>query len=195
MVLRLECIVVVLAVTANVFAAVDCDRACLKTTRDQYLNAVIKHDASAAPLLIGFRQTENATVVKLGNGVWKTITGLGKVQRRYVDAISGQAGYFGIVEENGAPAIATLRLKVENRKITEAEWVISRKGDPGLNGPAGGNGVTMAGRGAAPRGGGGPGTVRDCTSGLETINIQNVAARRLWTRKPVWFWQWRCSFE
>ena len=36
----------------------------------------------------------------------------------------------------------------------------------------------MAGRGAAPRGGGGPGTVRDCTSGLETINIQNVAARR-----------------
>ena len=39
------------------------------------------------------------------------------------------------------------------------------------------NGVTMAGRGAAPRGGG-PGAVRDCTSGLETINIQNVAARR-----------------
>jgi len=235
MVLRLACIVVVLAVTANVFAAVDCDRACLKTTLDQYLNAVIKHDASAAPLLIGFRQTENATVVKLGNGVWKTITGLGKVQRRYVDAISGQAGYFGIVEENGAPAIATLRLKVENRKITEAEWVISRKGDPGLNGPAGGNvfdadnliaspppervipkdgrmsretmiatansyfdgitthdgsiimaypgcsrlenGVTMTGRGAGPRGGAAAG-VTDCTSGLETINIQNAAARR-----------------
>ena len=39
------------------------------------------------------------------------------------------------------------------------------------------NGVTMAGRGAAPRGGGASG-VRDCTSGLETINIQNVAARR-----------------
>jgi len=74
--------------------------------------------------------------------------------------------------------VVTLRLKVDNRKISEAEWVISRKGDPGLNGPAGGNGVTMAGRGAAPRGGGGPGTVRDCTSGLETINIQNVAARR-----------------
>src|SRR5213594_4677989 len=84
----------VLGFTGNLFGANDCDRACLKTTLDQYLNAVIKHDASAAPLLIGFRQTENATVVKLGNGVWKTITGLGKVQRRYVDAISGQAGYF-----------------------------------------------------------------------------------------------------
>src|SRR5438876_4255996 len=115
MVLRLACIVVVLAVTANVFAAVDCDRACLKTTLDQYLNAVIKHDPSAAPLLIGFRQTENATVVKLGNGVWKTITRFGKVQRRYADAFSGQVGYWGIVEENGAHALETLRLKVETR--------------------------------------------------------------------------------
>ena len=222
-------------VSVNLFAA-DCDRACLKTTLDQYLNAVVKHDPSAAPLLIGFRQTENATVVKLGTGLWKSVTNLGKVQRRYFDAVSGQAGYFGLIEESGAPAIVTLRLKVDNKKITEAEWVISRKGDPGLNGPAGGNvfdidnlianpppertlpkdarmaresmiavtnsyfdgitthdgsiimaesgcprnenGVTMTGRGAAPRGGAAASSVRDCTSGLETINIQNVAARR-----------------
>ena len=30
----------------------------------------------------------------------------------------------------------TVRVKVENRKIAEAEWLIARKGDPGLNGPA-----------------------------------------------------------
>ena len=36
-----------------------------------------------------------------------------------------------------AGAIVTLRLKVEDRKITEAEWVVNRKGDPGL-GPLGG---------------------------------------------------------
>jgi hypothetical protein len=40
------------------FAATDCDRACLKTALDQYLNAVIKHDPSAAPLFVAFRQTE-----------------------------------------------------------------------------------------------------------------------------------------
>ena len=28
-----------------------------------------------------------------------------------------------------------MRVKVENRKITEAEWFICRRGDPGLNGP------------------------------------------------------------
>jgi hypothetical protein len=234
---------VALFVHVNLFAANDCDRACLKTSLDQYINALIKHDPNAAPLLIGFRQTENATVVKFGTGLWKSLTGLGKVQRRYFDTVSGQAAYFGLIEESGAPAVVTLRLKVENKKITEAEWIIARKGDPGLNGPAGGNvfdadnlttnpppertltkearmpretmlaitnsyfdgitthdgsiimaypgcarlenGTTMTGRGAGPRGGaaaanrgGAPPAVSDCTSGLETINIQNVAARR-----------------
>jgi hypothetical protein len=225
---------------ASMFAAgSDCDRACLKTTLDQYLNAVIKHDPNAAPLMIGFRQTENAVVVKLGTGVWKSATAFGKMQRRYFDTVSGQAAYFGLLVENGesgAPSVATLRLKVENRKVTEAEWIIARKGDPGLSGttqpgqfgPANvwnpdnliatappervvpkearlsreamigitnsyfdgltthdgtiiqahsgcvriENGTTMTGRGAR----GGPPT--DCTSGLETINIQLVAGRR-----------------
>ena len=125
------------AVSAPLFAAAnDCDRACLKTTLDQYLAAVIKHDPTAAPLFVAFRQTENAVVGKFGAGVWKSVTGLGKMQRRYLDPVSGQAGYFGIVEEGSKSAIVTVRVKVENRKITEAEWLMARDGDPGLNGPA-----------------------------------------------------------
>jgi hypothetical protein len=58
------------------------------------------------------------------------------MQRRYLDPVSGQAGYFGIVEEGSTSAIVTVRVKVENRKITEAEWLIARDGDPGLNGAA-----------------------------------------------------------
>jgi hypothetical protein len=125
------------AASGSLFAAAnDCDRTCLKTTLDQYLAAVIKHDPSAAPLFVGFRQTENSVVVRPGTGVWKTVTGLGKLQRRYLDPVSGQAGYFGIVEEGSNSAIVTVRVKVDNRKITEAEWLMARKGDPGLNGPA-----------------------------------------------------------
>jgi hypothetical protein len=102
---------------------------------DQYLAAVIKHDPAAAPLVFGFRQTENAINVRPGNGVWKTITALGKTQRRYFDPVTGQAGYYGIVEEGATVVIATLRLRVENRKLTEAEWYLARPTDPGLNGP------------------------------------------------------------
>ena len=131
----LTCAAVLLAGGANLLAAAnDCDRACLKTALDQYLNAVIKHDPAAAPLFVGFRQTENSVAVRPGHGTWKTVTALGKVQRRYLDPVSEQAGYFGTVEEGSEQAIVTVRVRVENRKITEAEWLIARKGNPGLNG-------------------------------------------------------------
>lgn len=226
--------------SASAFGATnDCDRACLKGSLDQYLNAVIKHDPSAAPLFVGFRQTENAVVVRPGTGTWKSVTALGKVQRRYLDPATGQAAFFGIVEEGSERAIVTVRVRVENRKITEAEWLIARKGNPGLNGldakgqPSGNffepdllatipppervvpkearlprealmaitnsyfdgitthdgsiiiaaqgctrveNGNPVTGRGAVARAGKNPNG--DCTSGLATINIQLVAARR-----------------
>jgi hypothetical protein len=128
---------VLMAASAARAADRPCDRACLRTTLDAYLNAVIGHDPAAAPLMIGFRQTENAVAVRPGTGLWKTMTGLGKVQRRYFDAVTGQAAYFGIIDEGDANAVVTLRLKVEGRQISEAEWILARKGEWGPNGPGG----------------------------------------------------------
>jgi len=118
-------------------AALPCDRACLRTVLDSYLTAVSKHDPAAAPLMIGFRQTENAIVVRPGNGLWKSMTGLGSMQRRYFDAVTGQAAYFGIIKEGGAQAVVTVRVKVDDRKISEAEWILARAGEFGPNGPNG----------------------------------------------------------
>src|SRR6185369_16438550 len=70
-----------------------------------------------------------------GKGVWQSVTALGKVQRRYFDPVTGQAGYYGTVMEGDAPAIVTVRLRVEEGKLTEAEWYIARADDPGMNGP------------------------------------------------------------
>jgi hypothetical protein len=111
-----------------------CDRPCLRSTLDQYLAAVVKHDPSAAPIATGYRHTENAINKKLRDGVWKSVTGLGKVQRKYFDPASGQAAYYGLVEEGGSSALVTIRLRVENLKITEGEWYLARPDDPGLNG-------------------------------------------------------------
>ena len=129
--------VIVMAVGAgSASAQTACDRACLRTMLDQYLTAVVKHDPAAAPLVVGFRQTENAINVRPGNGgVWKSVTALGKVQRRYLDTTSGQAAYYGTVEEGSSTAIVTVRVRVENKQLTEAEWYIARADDPGLNGP------------------------------------------------------------
>src|SRR5579863_7191586 len=94
-----------------------CDRACLKITLDQYLTAVVQHKPATAPLSVGFRQTENAMVRRLGTGLWESTKALGKLQLRYFDPESGQAGYFGTLDEESGTAIVTLRLKVEDRKI------------------------------------------------------------------------------
>jgi hypothetical protein len=112
-----------------------CDRTCLGGMLDLYLEAVVAHDPSKAPLVTGFRQTENAVNVPPGKGVWKSVTALGKVQRRYFDPVTGQAGYFGSVMEGSESAIVTVRLRVEDRALTEAEWYIARANDPGLSGP------------------------------------------------------------
>src|SRR5688572_7581809 len=90
-------------------AQANCDRACLRTLLDQYLNAVVKHDPTAVPLVVGFRQTENAINTRPPNGVWKTVTGLGKMQRKYFDPVTGQAGLYGIVMEGETQVIVTVR--------------------------------------------------------------------------------------
>jgi hypothetical protein len=128
-------VLVALSCVGSASAQAVCDRTCLRTLLDQYLAAVITHDPRAAPLVVGFRQTENAVNVAPGGGVWKTVTGLGKMQRRYLDPVSGQAGYYGLIEEGGNVAVATVRLRIENRAVTEAEWYLARANDPGLNGP------------------------------------------------------------
>jgi hypothetical protein len=117
------------------FAQAACDRDCLRSTLDRYFEAVVAHDPSKAPLVVGFRQTENAINVAPGRGVWQSVTALGKVQRRYFDPVSGQAGYYGTVMEGDETAVVTVRLRIENRELSEAEWYIARANDPGLRGP------------------------------------------------------------
>lgn len=133
--LRHVCLVMVfLAAGTGGAAAQTCDRACLRTTLDQYLAAVLKHDPAGAPLVVGYRHTENAINKRLGDGIWKSVTALGKVQRKYFDAVTGQAAFFGLVDEGSDPALVSVRIRVENRKITEGEWYLARPNDPGLQG-------------------------------------------------------------
>jgi hypothetical protein len=116
------------------FAQAPCDRACLADALDQYLNAVIQNDPGAANLAPGFRQTENAVVRREGTGTWQTMTGIGDADRRYFDPVSGQAAFFGVIEEGDGLGVATVRVRVAGGRLSEAEWLIAREGDAGLNG-------------------------------------------------------------
>ena len=111
-----------------------CDRSCLGQMLDRFLGAVVAHDPARAPLAIGFRETANSALAPAGTGPWQTVTAIGPVDRRYFDPVSGNALFFGVVTEGGRPAVASLRVKVENHTITEGEWHIAHQGDPGISG-------------------------------------------------------------
>jgi hypothetical protein len=102
-----------------------CDRACLKLSLDQYLQAVLKHDPKAAPRSLSCRHTENALLTKLGEGAWKSMTAIGSVDRRYYDPVTEQAAFFGVLNEGSKPTVTTVRMRVEDRRITEGEWIIA----------------------------------------------------------------------
>lgn len=114
-----------------------CDRACLRTTLDGFLGAVVAHDPGRTALDYVFRQTENAVLTPAGGGIWQSITALGVTQRRYVDPVTGNALYFGTIREGDKTAIASLRVKVDHGKVSEAEWNIVRKSDRGITGDPG----------------------------------------------------------
>ena len=125
------------AVASERVSAKDCDRDCLKRHLDTYLTGVASHKPETAGLWVGFRQTENSVVIPEGQGAWASVTGLGSLQRRYLDPVQSQAGYFGTVMMGDEEAVVAIRVKVQWDQVTEAEWFISRKSDPGLTGEAG----------------------------------------------------------
>lgn len=122
-----------------------CDRECLRRALMRYMNAVVDNAPEDAGIIVGFRQTENAVVKPVGAGTWQSVTALGAIQRQFLDPVSGQAAYFGLVEESGEPAIVSVRIEVVDRQITAAEWYIGRAGMPGMQG-----GPAPDGTGAAP---------------------------------------------
>ncbi len=65
-------------------------------------------------------------MLNLNEGLWGTANGLGKFRLYTDDPAAGEVGFIGVVKEWDRPAILVLRLKVENRKITEIETIVNR---------------------------------------------------------------------
>jgi hypothetical protein len=103
-----------------------CDRACLEGFVNQYLDAMVAHDPSRLSVAPTLKFTEDDVVLKLGDALWGTASGLGHYKLYFADPQEAQVGFFGSILENGRGAVLALRLKIENRRISEAETVVVR---------------------------------------------------------------------
>ena len=142
-----------------------CDRACLEGFVDRYIDALIAHDPKRIPIARGAKFTENGVRLEIGDSQWKTVTGKGTYRLFVTDTEAGQVTFIGTVREEargaeGTPTAMALRLRVENRQITEIETLMVRStaAQPGGRGaapagrgePAAGAAATPAFTGAAP---------------------------------------------
>ena len=122
---------VILTVAANAQtpggdAAGACGRECLRGFITQYLDAMISHNPKAIPTAPTGRFTEDTKTLPLGEGLWKGASRVRSYRQDFLDVHEGVAASYVIVEENGTPVMLALRLKIENKKITEIETMVTR---------------------------------------------------------------------
>jgi hypothetical protein len=109
-----------------------CNRACLESFVDRYLDAVAANQPSAVPLAQGVQFTEDGQRLVIGDGLWNTMRAKGKYRLFVTDVPAGQVAFLGSIEEDhrdpqqGTPALIALRLKVKNMQITQIEQIVIR---------------------------------------------------------------------
>jgi hypothetical protein len=128
------CLGPVAAQAADPSASGGCSRACLQNFVDSYFEALAKEDASKLPVAANVKFTENGKPLKLGQGFWKT-AGISGARLYALDASAGQAAAQAVVPENGALDIFFVRLQIKDKKITEIETLVCRKGQAGFFAP------------------------------------------------------------
>jgi hypothetical protein len=99
---------------------------------DDYKAALAARDPHQVDWAEGHFVTENNVALSVGDGVWNTITALGLYDLRFADVAHGQVALFTCVEETDAISPMTIRLKVTNGEVAEAETLVARNKDEGF---------------------------------------------------------------
>jgi hypothetical protein len=116
-------------VTGSVLAAPKakpCGHACLTAIMDRWLAALPTHSAKGLPIAPNIRFTEQAAEIPLGDGLFVSATEAPAAFKIIAaDPVSGQIGALTVMKQWDKPVMLSVRLKVVNGRITEAEHVIA----------------------------------------------------------------------
>ena len=105
----------------------DCDSACLAGIAVEYRAAYLAHDPTRAPFAAQVRYTENNVEMPFPDGTWDTVTQEVGPALTLTDPILGSIGIFTAIRQREVEGFLAVRLKVQGRKIVEAEHIISTR--------------------------------------------------------------------
>ena len=107
-----------------------CDRACLENFVDQYMDALIAHNPKKLPMTARVKNTEDGVRLDPGDGFWRTALAKGSFRLFVSDPEAGEVAFLGTMREANAPlpnpVIVAIRLKIENRQVSEIENIVAR---------------------------------------------------------------------
>jgi len=109
-----------------------CDRECLSGFITQYLDAMIAHKPELLPAAANARFTEDCKEMKLGEGLWKSVSRLQDYRRDILDVREGVAVSFLVVEEDDSPVLFVITLKIFSKEIAEIETMAVRSQEEGM---------------------------------------------------------------
>jgi hypothetical protein len=114
------------AMATGTARAANCDRACLQNMITRYLDAMVAHAPSQMPVAANVRFTEDSHELKLGDGLWKTVTGKGDFRQDYIDVRQQIAASHVELFEGGTQVFYSVVLHVAKRKIGGIETLVFR---------------------------------------------------------------------
>lgn len=107
-------------------AAQQCDRACLGGLITQYVDAIVAKDSSRLPLAGKVRVVEDTQEIKLGEGVWKSVTAKTDFRHDYLDITRQIAASHVVLKEGVNQILLSLLLHVTDGKIGGIETLVQR---------------------------------------------------------------------
>lgn len=106
----------------------DCDRACLVSVMDGYMNAIFTHDPKAVPpLALDVRMTENTGHMDVGEGMlWRSKVEPTSFKIYIADPVNQQVAEQARLLIGGRNALVVVRLKLDRGRISEIEQLWDR---------------------------------------------------------------------
>jgi len=120
------CVLVLGAMTTGTAQAARCDRACLQGLLTTYVDAMVAHAPARLPVTATVRFTEDSRELKLGEGLWKTVTRKGDFRQDYIDRKRQVAAAHVQLFEGETQVLYTVVLHVAKGKIAGIETLVYR---------------------------------------------------------------------
>jgi len=106
--------------------AQSCDRSCMSGLLSTYIDALVAHDSSKLPLTANYRYTQDSQPVKLGEGLWQSVTSKTTFRHDYLDTTKHVAATHVALMEGETTLLYSLLLHLDGSKIAGIESLVQR---------------------------------------------------------------------